>query len=137
MANFFSFISEQWLLVSVLMVFIYLFAMNERKRGGELVNHHKLVQLVNSQDAVVVDLREKKERKTGYIVDSVHLPYTTLDRKMSELEANKAKPIVLVDKMGQFTGAAGTKLKKEGYTIYRLDGGMLEWKNSNLPVIKG
>ncbi len=137
MANFFIFISDQWMLVSVLMVLIYLFAMNERKRGGELINHHKLVQLVNAQDAVVVDLREKKERKSGYIVDSVHLPYTALDRKMTELEAEKAKPIVLVDKMGQFTGAAGTKLKKEGFNIYRLDGGMLEWKNSNLPVIKG
>jgi len=137
MGNFFIFISEQWMLVSLLLVLFYVFAMNERKRGGTLVNHHQLVSLVNSEDAVVVDLREKKERKTGYIVDSVTVPFSMFDRKVSELEVHKEKPLILVDKMGQHTGSVGVKMKKMGFNIYRLDGGMLEWKNANLPVIKG
>ncbi|MEQ3697556.1 MAG: rhodanese-like domain-containing protein [Pseudomonadales bacterium] len=137
MDHFFIFISQQWMLVSALLVLIYLFAMNERNRGGTVINHHQLTTLVNSRDAVVVDLRDKKERKAGFIVDSKHISFSQFDAKMAELEQDKDKPIILVDKMGQHTGSVGNKLKKAGFEVFRLNGGIAEWKNSNLPLVKG
>ena len=137
MDHFFFFISQQWMLVSALLVLVYLFAMNERNRGGTLVNHHQLVSLVNTRDAVVVDLRDKKERKAGHIVDSMHISFSQFDSKMAELEAVKSRPIILVDKMGQHTGSVGNKLKKAGFEVFRLNGGIAEWKSSNLPLVKG
>jgi len=44
---------------------------------------------------------------------------------------------VLVCKMGQSAGAAGRKLRADGFSdVRRLSGGMAEWNASNLPVVK-
>jgi len=44
---------------------------------------------------------------------------------------------VLVCKMGQSAGAAGRKLRTDGFLdVRRLSGGMTEWNASNLPVVK-
>ncbi len=56
---------------------------------------------------------------------------------MSELEKHKEKPLVLVCKMGQHSGAIGKKLAAQGFTgVRRMSGGMMEWQNSNLPLVK-
>jgi rhodanese-related sulfurtransferase len=52
------------------------------------------------------------------------------------LEPHKSKTLILVDKMGQHAGAAGRLLKAEGFTVNRLEGGMTEWQNQNLPLVK-
>lgn len=133
--DFFIFASEQWMLFALLAVLIYAFFMNERVRGGTMVTTAQLVALVNTKDAKVVDLRDAKDFKTGCIVDSINIPFSQVDRRMAEISSDK--PIVLVDKIGQHTGSIGSKLKKAGIEVYRLGGGIEEWKNSNLPLVKG
>ena len=40
--------------------------------------------------------------------------------------------------MGQHAGSAGTLLRKNGFVdVARLQGGVTEWRNQNLPVVKG
>ena len=40
--------------------------------------------------------------------------------------------------MGQHSGMAGTLLRKAGFqNVARLQGGVTEWRNQNLPVVKG
>ena len=62
--DFFIFISEQWLLVSVLLVLIYIFAITERNKSGKPVSPRELTQLLNTDEAVLLDIREQKEYKT-------------------------------------------------------------------------
>ena len=46
--------------------------------------------------------------------------------------------MVVVCRLGQSAGAAGTLLRKSGFEqVSRLSGGMTEWRNQNLPVVKG
>jgi rhodanese-related sulfurtransferase len=53
------------------------------------------------------------------------------------LEKYRDKPLILVCKMGQQSGAAGKKLGAEGFTgVYRMSGGMMEWGALQLPLIK-
>jgi len=43
----------------------------------------------------------------------------------------------LVCKIGQHASAAGSQLIKEGFSdVRRLSGGMAEWLNANLPLVK-
>lgn len=56
-------------------------------------------------------------------------------RNMVDLD--KARPVVLVDKMGQHSAAAGRTLMQAEFQVSRLNGGMSEWTASNLPVVKG
>jgi len=131
------FLGQQWILVGILLALVFLYIQMEIKRGGETISVHQLTALVNRENAVVLDVRENSEYKEGHIIDALHIPYAKLTERLAELEKHKNKPIVIVDKMGQHSGAAGKQLREAGYQVSRLNGGMTEWRGSNLPVIKG
>jgi len=136
MANMIIFLGQQWMLVSLLLVLVFLFIQLEMKRGGQSVSIHQLTALVNRENAVILDIREAAEFKEGHIVDALHIPFAKLKERLPELDKYKDRPIVIVDKMGQHTGAAGKQLLDAGFNASRLDGGMTEWRGSNLPVVK-
>ncbi len=131
--DFFLFIGEQWLLVSLLMVLIYIFTFNEIRGSGQALSIHEFTRLVNDGAAQVIDLREAKDYREGHILDALNIPYAKLDDQVTQL--NKDKTVVLIDKMGQHTGPASKRLKKQGYTVARLKGGIMEWQAQNLPLV--
>tara|TARA_A100001037_G_scaffold131137_3_gene118908 strand:- start:685 stop:1101 length:417 start_codon:yes stop_codon:yes gene_type:complete len=137
MDQLFEFIGNHPYLVGAFVVLLVLFIRNETQRGGSSVSAQQLVGLVNREGAVVLDLRDQKEYEAGHIVDSVNIPYASLESRLSELEKYKDKPIVLACKMGQHAGSAGTAMRKNGFAnVSRLSGGIAEWRNQNLPVVK-
>ena len=134
--DFLTFASEQWLLISLLIVLVSVFIWAEGRRGGPKLSIHAATRIINNGEAVVVDLRESKEYKAGHIVDAVNLPYNTLKDKLGQLSVYKGKTLILVDKMGQHAGAAGRLLQGEGFIVQRLEGGISEWQNQKLPLVK-
>ena len=133
----FEFISNHFILVSIFVFLLVAFVINEGKQGGAAITPNSLVNLVNREGAVIVDIRDKKDFGAGHIAGASNMPFSTLDSRMGELQEFKAKPIVLVCKMGQHAGAAGRKLKGAGYeNVRRLSGGMAEWNANSLPVVK-
>lgn len=134
--DFFVFISEQWLLVSALLILIYLFALNERRAGGKAVSVHELTRLLNADQAVLLDVRERKEFDAGHVTGAMHVPHQKVAGAIGQLEKHRNKTIVVADKMGQHAGAVGKLLRKQGFDVGRLSGGMMEWQNQNLPLVK-
>lgn len=138
MSQLFEFIGNHPILVSLFAVLLALFIRNETQRGGRGVSPQELVNLVNRQGAVVLDVRDSKEFAAGHIVDAVNVPHGALEGRLAELEKYKTKPVAIVCNMGQHAGAAGTMLRKSGFAeVSRLSGGMSEWRNQNLPVVRG
>jgi rhodanese-related sulfurtransferase len=138
MAQLFEFIGNHPFLVGLFVILLVLFIRNEMQRGGRSLSPQELVTLVNREGAVVLDVRDPKEFESGHIVGAINVPYAALERRVSELAKHKDKPIAVVCRMGQNAGAAGTQLRKHGFeNVARLSGGMAEWRNQNLPVVKG
>ncbi len=135
--DIFVFVSEQWVLVSVLMALIYLLAWTERTKGGKPINVNELVAIMNSDDAVLIDVRPATEFQAGHIHGAINIPHTKIASRISELEKCRSKTLVLTDNMGQHVGGAGRALSKEGYNVRRLSGGMTEWQAQSLPVVQG
>lgn len=134
----FEFAGNHYILVGTFLFLLVAFFVNEGKQGGAAIATGGLVNLMNHQDAVVVDVRDSKEFAAGHIAGAINVPYSSLDGKMTELESYKARPVVLVCKLGQHAGAAGRKLRAQGFgDVRRLSGGMAEWTGANLPVVKG
>lgn len=131
-----DFIAEQWILVSVLAVLVTAFMWTETHKGGKSLSFHEVTRMLNSGDAVLLDVREKKEFDSGHIVDSINIAYTKLKDRANELEKHKERTIVVVDKLGQHAGAAGKILKDKGFNVARLQGGISEWTGQNLPLVK-
>jgi rhodanese-related sulfurtransferase len=138
MQHLFEFIGNHPILVGAFALLLALFIRNETRRGGQNVSPQQLVNLVNRDGAVVVDVRDPKEFASGHIVSAVNIPQASLAGRLPEIAKFKDKPVAIVCKMGQHSGAAGTMLRKAGFQqVMRLSGGMMEWRNQNLPVVKG
>lgn len=134
--DFFIFASEQWLLLSIFLLLVYAFIWRESSKGGKSISYHELTRLINSDQAFVVDIRDAKEFSAGHIAGAINIPAANVKSRVSELEAKKDKLIVLVDKMGQHSGAVGRDLTRQEFNINRLSGGMSEWVSEKLPVVK-
>jgi len=138
MSQLFEFVGNHPILVGIFAVLLTLFIRNETQRGGRGVSPQELVNLVNKEGAVILDVRDSKEFAAGHIVDAVNVPHTSLESRLPELEKYKEKPVTIVCKMGQHAGTAGAMLRKAGFaSVSRLSGGMTEWRNQTLPVVKG
>src|SRR5690606_21113732 len=100
------------------------------------LSFHEVTRMLNNGEAVLLDVREKKEFDSGHIVDSINIAYTKLKDRTDELDKHKERTIVVVDKLGQHAGAAGKILKDKGFNVARLQGGISEWNGQNLPLVK-
>lgn len=131
------FIMHHGLLVGVFVVLLLLFLWGEVQRSGKAVSPQGLTALVNSADALVLDVRDASEFKLGHITGSLNIPYAKLAERMDELKKTPERPIVVVCKMGQVAGAATLQLKVAGLSrVFKLDGGISNWKASSLPLVK-
>ena len=137
MAQLFEFIGNHPIAVGIFVTLLVLFIRNETRRGGDAVSVQQLVDRVNREEAVVIDVRDPEEFRSGHIVGAINIPFASLESRLGELEPHRAKPIIVACKMGQHGNAAGTLLRKNGFeSVARLTGGMMEWRNQNLPLVK-
>lgn len=137
MALLFEFLSQQWWLVGALLVAVVLLFIHERRRAGQSVSPQRAAQLINREDAVVVDLRDAGEFRKGHVVGSINIPFASLKQRLEELEAYRERPLLLICKMGQHSGAAGKQLSAAGFQqVYRISGGIAEWQHQQMPLEK-
>ena len=136
MALFFEFLAQQWILVAALLAVLVMLFMHETRKSGTSLSPQQAINLVNAEEGVFVDLRDTADFRAGHIVDAMHIPSSKLLNNTGLLENYRDKPIVLVCKMGQSSGAVGKKLNADGFAkVNIMTGGMMEWKNLQLPVV--
>jgi|TARA_B110000438_G_scaffold24053_3_gene22224 rhodanese-related sulfurtransferase len=137
MAQFVEFIGNHLLLSAMWVITLGAIMMYHQRTGASSIGPQKAVMLINRQGAVVVDVREKKEFDTGHIVDSINIPLAKLKQRLSELRKHKEKPIVVVCKLGQHSSDAAKTLQESDYAeVFRLSGGLTEWKAQSLPLVQ-
>ena len=137
MEQFIEFATNHWMLVSILAGLFGLLAWDSSHKAGPKVGTHEATRLINQENAVVLDIREKADFKAGHLVDSLNIPQSKLNSSLSELEKHKQTPIIVVCKAGQTSSAAAKTLKDSGFEqVYRLAGGIMEWTGNNLPLVK-
>lgn len=134
--SLFEFLVEQWALVSMLAAMAFALFLLESKKGGQSLGHFDVTRLLNSGEAKLLDIRESKEFGRGHIVDALNIPHDKLASRSDELEKFRSVTIVIADKMGQHAGSAGKLLSEKGFQTARLQGGMAEWQQQNLPLVK-
>jgi len=137
MALILEFVAQQWLLVAALLAAVGMLFFHETRKSGPSLSPQQAINMVNGQDGLFLDLRDGGDYKQGHIVEALNIPVAKLPSRMAELEKYKARPIVLVCKMGQQASVAGKQLKAAGYEeVYKMSGGMMEWGNLQLPTVK-
>ena len=89
-------------------------------------------ELLDSGEAVVVDVREDYEREAGHIEGSRHIE---LERLASQAESlPRDKPIVFQCRLGGRSAMAAQAFARAGYDARNLAGGIVAWDEAGLPV---
>lgn len=135
-ANLIEFVTNHYELSGLFVILLVLLIVTEMRKGGKSLSSRELTALVNSEQGVVLDVRAQKEFSAGHIVDSLHIPYDKVASRLAELEKYKAKTVIVVDAAGQHSGLVSRELKKAGFNVAKLSGGIATWRADNLPVVK-
>lgn len=137
MDRLFEFVVNHYILVSIFVALIIALLLLETQRGGKKLSAQEAITLLNRDQAIVVDIRDRKDFSQGHITGSVNIPLSSIKERAGELKKHQDKKIIVVDKMGQHSGLAVKQLNAEGYTnVVRLSGGIGDWRGNNLPLVK-
>lgn len=107
-------------------------------RGFKGISPAQVTDLINRENALVVDLRGQGDFEKGHIIGSKHLLPSQVDPEGKLLAKAKESPVVLVCAAGVTASATAQKLVKAGFKkVSVLDGGIGAWTAASLPLAKG
>lgn len=82
--------------------------------------------------SILLDVRTDAERKRNSIKGSFHIPVHEISTRIKELEKFKSREIICYCATGSRSVGAAVQLKKAGFTVGNLTGGIASWNFSNL-----
>jgi rhodanese-related sulfurtransferase len=135
-----KFIQENLLLIAVALVSgaMLLWPYARRVGGGPKVNASEATQLINREDALVVDVRDPGEYGAGHIIGAKNVPLSRIDAGGSEIAPKrKEKPVIVYCDTGNRSAKAAAALRSQGFArVVSLSGGIGAWQQAGLPVEK-
>lgn len=135
MSRSFEFVLNNAVLAGAFVSLLVAYIVVEVLRGGRSVSPQGLTAMVNANEAVIVDIRDAAEFRQGHITGSRNIPYARLVEQSGELPSDKA--VILVCNLGQVAGSAARQLKAKGLqNVFKLEGGIANWKSLSLPLVK-
>lgn len=135
-----EFVVNHWALSAAFIGVLALLLVTEIRRklhGVPQLGPLAATQTMNSDDTVVLDVREEAEYKQGHLANAVHVPLGQLAKRVGELEPYRDRPIVTYCRTGNRSNTAAALLRRHGFSsVFNLAGGIVAWQNANLPVTK-
>ena len=93
---------------------------------------HKIDQ---SDNFVLVDVREDREWVQGNIPSSIHIGKGVIERDVANLIPDQETEVVLYCQGGYRSALAGESLKEMGYSnVLSMSGGFSDWVNNKFPI---
>lgn len=84
------------------------------------------------REAVILDVRERREWKAGHAPGSKNIPLSTLAARTGELQTDRR--YVAVCRSGARSRSAVGQLRGAGFDAVNLKGGMHAWQRAGLPI---
>jgi len=135
-----KFLQDNILLIAVAFVSgaMLLWPYVRRATGGPSVGPSQATQLINREDAMVIDVREPGEYGAGHILGAKNVPLSRVDTGGADIAGKrKDRPVILYCDSGNRSAKAAAVLRGQGYTrVLNLSGGIGAWQQAGLPVEK-
>jgi rhodanese-related sulfurtransferase len=136
-----TFLENNWALVLVMLVsgaMLLWPLIQGRLSPTREVGAMQATQLINRENALMLDVRETQEYEGGRVPNAVHLPLSQLAGRGDELKKFVARPVIAYCERGARSRSAAGTLTKLGFAkVYTLRGGLRAWSEAGLPVEKG
>jgi len=105
------------------------------KFNNQSIPYISVEELKASENALLLDTRERKEFDVSHIKDAIYVGYKYFNID-SLTEQDKNKKIVVYCSIGVRSEDIGEKLQSAGYTnVYNLYGGIFKWIDTDNPVV--
>ena len=135
-----DFVRNNLLLFGVALVSggMLLWPLVRRSTGGPSVDVSRATQLINREDALVLDVREPGEYDAGHILGARNVPLSRVDAAAGAGELKrKDRTLIVYCESGDRAAKAAAALRKSGFEkVMLLSGGLGAWKQAGLPVEK-
>ncbi|ALE52277.1 sulfurtransferase [Candidatus Thioglobus autotrophicus] len=132
----FLFAEDQLFTTITLLVLIALLVGNivtDKLKKYEDIDANAATSLMDDDNLIILDVREQKERKAGYIDHDIHIPLSKVKSQLDQLDKNKT--ILVYCRSGSRSAhIAGLLTRNEYENVYNLKGGIQAWKRAKLPI---
>ena len=134
--EFIQFLQGELLLTGTLFALIILLIVNiysEKYRKYQVVDTNGAVSLMDDDELIIIDVREEKERKAGFLNNDLNIPMGQVKSKMDSLD--KSKNILVYCKSGTRSDRIADILSKNDFQkVSSLKGGFNAWLKADLPI---
>jgi len=108
------------------------------RQAGNALSPAAATQLINREDACIIDVREASEFAAAHLPEARNIPVGKLGERIGELEKFKDRALLVCCAAGVRSSKACAELKKNGFSkIHALEGGVDAWVAAGYPVKKG
>ncbi len=140
MDSFSELIANYWwvgLIIVGLVILLSIKKLNKFYGGGAIeIKAEQAVALIEQQQAILIDLAEKKVFEKSHIPGALSMPGITFINATANLE-DVSKPVILLPMKGLFPMPVVQFLYSAGVTeLYLFKGGLNEWKEAGLPLLE-
>ena len=134
--EFIQFLQGELLLTGTLFALIILLIVNiysEKYRKYQVVDTNGAVSLMDDDELIIIDVREEKERKAGFLNNDLNIPMGQVKAKMDSLD--KSKNILVYCKSGTRSDRIADILSKNDFQkVSSSKGGFNAWLKADLPI---
>jgi rhodanese-related sulfurtransferase len=134
---FIEFIGNNWLLFVALAVIVALLTHNLIVGSKGSVDPLGATEMINHQQAVIVDVRPTADFSKGHIINAINIPFNGFKSQIGTLQKHKGRPIIINCRSGSQSAMACQQLRKEGFEdVHNLRGGIMAWEAAGLPLTR-
>lgn len=106
--------------------------------GKDSVDAKGATDLINNENALVIDVRPGADFNRGHIINAQSIPMSGFADQIEKLKKHQSQPIIINCNSGAQSASACRTLRKAGFArVYNLRGGILGWMSANYPVSRG
>ena len=138
MIEFIEFLQDELLLTGTLIALILLLIVNlygDKFKKYEVVDTNGAITLMDDDNLIILDVREEKERSSGFIKSDIHIPMAQVKAKLDSLD--KSKKILTYCRTGSRSNRIAELLCRNKFeNVYCLKGGFDAWQKAGLPITK-
>lgn len=97
------------------------------KEMYETITSEEAKKIMDSEEVIILDVREKEEYEEGHIKGAILIPYTEIATKASKMLPDKDAKILVYCRSGRRSKIASEQLILLGYTNIFEFGGIIDW----------
>lgn len=129
----------RYLFLSAMLAFGLVSCSNGQEKTAAVGEYH-IISVEEFDDrpegVQLVDVRTPGEWNQGIIEGAMLYDISSADFEKNIATLDKKKPVYVYCAVGGRSGNASSQLKKMGYKVYDLKGGMGAWSSKKMPTVK-